>query len=195
MKGLPYTILLPLCSFISGSAKEGYTFPVTEEDIRDALHRSRSEEKGQKVHEQYGKSLIKAIRTPSGLKEVPPAEEYAARLFDPTYTVPEDIRDLEGNLIASEGSKVDPMADKTTPLETLILFDGTDPDHVKWAKGQPDAVWILVKGSPVTLEENEEHPVYFDQFGEVGKRFGIERYPCRLSEKEGKILIEEIPVR
>ena len=52
-------------------------------------------------------------------------------------------------------------------LVISYFFDGSNENHVEWAKQHMEAKWILVKGSPLDLEDETNHDVYFDQQGNV----------------------------
>lgn len=165
-------------------ATEGHTFPIQEKPFRPSIG-SVSSVDYEKIAEQ--------AKTPAPVQGLKEATEYRSFYFDPTYTVPEDVQDHKGNYLAREGQKIDPM-EHVASLPTLIFFDGTNEDHIAWAEKHPQAKWILVKGSPVEIEELTGHATYFDQMGGFSKHFGLKNIPCTISKKDNKILIEEIPL-
>ncbi len=164
-------------------AAEGHTFSIEEAPFRPHL--------GSLPSINYEEIAEKA-KTPPPVKGLGETTSYRAFFFDPTYTVPEDIQDSKGNYLARKGQTIDPMGYVST-LPDLIFFDGTNEEHIAWAKNYPKAKWILVKGSPVEVEELTGHLTFFDQMGGLTKRFGLENVPCKVSKKDHKILIEETP--
>jgi conjugal transfer pilus assembly protein TraW len=51
--------------------------------------------------------------------------------FDPTYTVPRDLTDTKGHVIAVAGQRVNPL--ETFPFhQKLIVFNGARPSEVDW---------------------------------------------------------------
>lgn len=177
---------LPLLFFSFGlSASEGHTFSIEETPFRPTIRGT--------VSIDYEK-IAEQAKTPTPVQGIGETTTYRAFYFDPTYTVATDIQDLKGNYLAKKGQTIDPMQ-HIDFLPDLIFFDGTKKDQIAWAKGQPRAKWILIKGSPIKVEEETEHPTYFDQLGELCKRFGLKNVPCTVSKKDNKILIQEIPIR
>lgn len=78
----------------------------------------------------------------------------------------------------------------------LLLFDGTNPEHIKWAKAQVgEFKWVLINGSPLELETQENRPIFFDQGGVICHQFDIANVPCRVLQEGKRLLIEEIPVK
>jgi len=66
---------------------------------------------------------------------------------------------------------------------------------VKWArKEEGECKWVLIRGNPIALEEQEKRGVFFDQQGAICAHFGIEKVPCRLKQEGKRVLIEEIPI-
>ena len=77
----------------------------------------------------------------------------------------------------------------------LLFFDGSNPKHIKWADSQEgEYKWILIAGDPLKLQEEKNHPVFFDQGGMYSRKFQVERVPCRITQSGEVLLVEEIPV-
>ena len=114
--------------------------------------------------------------------------------YDPSITVEQDIKDPKGNLIAAKGQVINPLEILSWGAPLLFL-DGNDPEQIAWAEHEHTlAKWVLIKGSPVDMEEKLKRPVYFDQAGMLTGKFGIRAVPCRISQKDKKLLVEEISI-
>jgi len=180
--------LFPILLISSGLfATYGHTFKIEEENMAEVILK-----KLPSALEDTTEKTIARLKNPPPVPNLQEAREYRAFYFDPIYTVQEEITDLKGNIIAEKGKLINPM-EKIEHLQDLILFDGTNPKHIEWAQSQEKAKWILVKGSPLEIEEESDHPVFFDQGGFICQKFAIEKIPTKISKKGSRLLIEEIP--
>lgn len=170
---------------------EGQVFPIAEENLLEILEKNLKEP-SQKQQEKWQKILEEKVKRPTPVQGLQEAKEYKSWYFDPTTTFEEEATDLEGNVIVSAGTKINPL--ETLSLQTGLLFlDGDHDDHIEWAKAQEgEFKWILVKGSPLALEEKEERNIYFDQGGFLCQIFSIKNIPCRITQEGNQLLVEEI---
>jgi conjugal transfer pilus assembly protein TraW len=174
----------------------GETFPIAEENLLTLIQQKLKtmEENGDlmKTRQTLAEKAAQNIRHPAPVKGLIKTETPRQWLYDPSITVDKDIKDLKGNLIATKGQIVNPL-DTLSWGAPLLFLDGDDPEQVAWAETQHTlAKWVLVKGSPVDMEEKLKHPIYFDQAGMLAGKFGIRAVPCRISQKDKKLLVEEI---
>ena len=172
---------------------QGENVPILEysmtEMIQEGLKHLTPEEKA-KIQEQ----MIAQVKNPTPVDGIQEATEYRSRSFDPSIEVAADIKDTKGTIIASKGTRINPLDQLSVKDRPLLFLDGTNPKHIAWAKTQgSQAKWILVKGSPLELVSLERQ-IFFDQGGFLTKHFHLTRIPCRIREQEDKLLIEEIPV-
>lgn len=125
--------------------------------------------------------------------------------FDPTLTVDHDIKDHEGNLIHSKGTRLNPL-DTLSWGDPLVFLDGDDENQVNWAlRHYSKAKLVLVGGKPLELSNTHSvntHSVrthrvkfYFDQGGALIKKFKIRQVPAVVSQDEKRLLIEEFLVK
>lgn len=123
--------------------------------------------------------------------------KYRSFAWDPTFTVKETITDMQGNVIARKGDRVNPF-DKVAYSQTLYFIDGDSRDQVRWVKQQiadkAEFKLILVNGNIRDVSEATDEPVYFDQAGVLTTRFGFEHTPVRITRDYRVLKIEEIPV-
>lgn len=189
-----FVMLLILCLSTLLEAHDfgtyGHTYPIQEQNILEYL-RERLLTATKEELELFSRKQIQRIREPKSLN-LPYATSYRSFFYDPSITVKEDIKDHEGNIIVKQGTKHNPL-DNGSFNNDLLFFDGTQESHLLWANSTK-GVWILVKGKPIELEEQEGRPVYFDQFGYITSKFGIKNVPAKVSQ-DGKLLkIEEYPL-
>lgn len=138
----------------------GQTFEIEEDPMLSTLNGQSIDTK--KLQEEHVEEITSYINSPTPVRWLKEAEEYQFHYYDPIYQMPNDITDLDGAIIAKKGQIISPM-DKIQTLQDLIFFDGANPKHVEWAKKRPKAKWILVRGSPLDIEETTNHATYFDQ--------------------------------
>lgn len=175
--------------------KEGYTFTVDEEDLKTLLQKKAAhfsekdfEEKTKQLREKLEKG--EGVLTPVQVEE---ANVYRSFLYDPSLSLQEEILDAYGKTLFEKGTTVNPL-DHVSVESALLFFDGTNPKHVAWAERQKaNALWILTNGNPIKLKEEKKRDVYFDQGGVYTRKLQIKKIPCRISQKEKHLFIEEMP--
>ena len=186
-------LLITLMASTTIFANSGCTFPIEEKPFGADIC-APTEEANAKMQQQQLEKVKDYIKEPPAVEGIKEAKKYRAFYYDPIFRVKEDIKTLDGHIIASEGQFVNALDDPTIATACdLIFFDGSNQNHIEWAKKHPQAKWILVKGSPLNLEEDTGHGVFFDQGGMYCRQFGIERVPAKVSIEGRRILIEEMP--
>jgi len=186
-------LLLALMASATVYAGLGRTFPIEEKPVGADI--TMPNETAIKKMQEEQLEMVKAyIEAPPAVKGLEEAKTYRAFYYDPIFRVKEDIKTLDGRIIASEGQLVNALDDPTIASACdLIFFDGSNEKHVEWAKQHMKAKWILVKGSPLDLEDDTGHDVCFEQQGMYCKQFGIKRVPAKVSVEGRRVLIEEVP--
>ncbi|MGE0198661.1 MAG: hypothetical protein AB7H48_03445 [Parachlamydiales bacterium] len=173
-------------------ASHGQTFEIEEAPFGSSF--SNSDTNLSAMQDKHLEEVEKYIKQPPAISWIEEAKTYRAFYYDPIYQVKENIKTLDGKIIAQKGQILNALDNEiyAKPCD-LIFFDGSNQKHIEWAKNHLQAKWILVKGSPLDLEEELDLNVYFDQGGIYCKQFGIERVPAKVSVEGRRILIEEIP--
>lgn len=184
------SILIALILFFSANATDfgtiGHTFPIEEQDLleymRERILCASMEEK----------KKLEQIQVISAHKEVKldQARENRCFFYDPTVTTQADIKDSKGKVIVAKGTHYNPL-EHMSLKDNLLFFDATQKSHLDWAK-RTRGLWILTKGSPIALEEQEGFPIYFDQFGSITHKLGIQAIPAKVSQEGYLLKIEEI---
>lgn len=174
----------------------GHTFNIEEDNLLDYLQielKSFTPEETAALEKKVRDHYLNLVEEPTPVAQLREAVIYDSYFFDPTITVSTDIEDHQGNIIVSKGTVINPLT-ICRLQEDLIFFDATKDSHLKWAKQQKaNAKWVLVKGRPLELMDKENRPVFFDQFGFLTKKFGIQHIPAKVSQDGLRLKIEEIP--
>lgn len=120
------------------------------------------------------------------------ARETHSRLFDPSFTVQRDIADQNGVVFAHKGQVVNPFDVIPVFDETLYFIDADDDRQIAWMKQQvPHTTTsrvILVNGNVRDSADALGSRVYFDQTGNITKKFGITQVPAEVKQAPGKKL-------
>lgn len=152
--------------------------------------------------ERHNRELQKktrmAIERPKPVEGIFKAKETHIFYYDPTYIVPENLKDHQGRIIHSKGTRLNPL-ETVTLSQGLLFFDGDDIDQVAFAKeklkeklAESSVKLILIKGAPLALSEELKVPVYFDQSGLLIKKLGIHHVPALVTQEGVRLRVEEI---
>jgi conjugal transfer pilus assembly protein TraW len=180
----------------------GETFPIQEKSLLEvikaklqALFESGKLEDHQKI---ILKTAKEQLNRPAPVRDLVKTTTPKSFIYDPSITVPYDLKDSEGQVFHHKGTKVNPL--ETHSLRSSLLFvDGDDSEQVAWAirehkTSEPfrKPKIILVQGAPFDLEKKLHLPIYFDQSGVLVKKLGINQVPARVSQTGKKLLVEEV---
>lgn len=177
----------------------GNTWDIQEQDAIDMI-KSRlgeMEKKGDlsKYWQNYRDTQLSGVENPKPLPGIEAVTDPQIRMYDPTYTYTETVKDHLGNVLVPVGAKINPL-DYVALSKAIIFIDGRDPKQLEFAKRRTDEhprdKVVLVAGSFLKLNRAWGRPVYFDQQGILTKKFGIERVPSVLSQKGRQLQIEEL---
>lgn len=195
--------LFSLCqlSLASDVGVVGRTYSIIEVDFMEMVQQRLSQEQHSPSWQEKQKNAIRTISKhvlrPSpvaiGVTEVP-------RIFyyDPTIIVPDDIKNAEGHVIVKAGTRVNPL-EYVHLYQTLLFFNADDVQQLCWAKRTEKrldqaAKFILTQGNIRKASRGFQQAVYFDQFGWLVKKLGIEHVPAVVVEADRKLEIrEEMP--
>jgi len=187
----------------------GETFPIEEKSLLEAiktklqvLAASGKLEEHQRIIMKKAKEQLNRPPIPTNWK-IHKTTEPRSFEWDPTITVPYDLKDHEGRVFHQKSTKINPL--DTHSFRCPFLFvDGDDPEQVAWAIKQHQLAEvshkpkiILVQGAPFELSKKLNLPIYFDQSGVLVKKFGIAQVPARVSstresQKERVLIVDEI---
>ena len=185
---------------------QGHSYQITEQEFLQMIA-ERLKKIDMKKEQKKMQSLVRdRVGNPRAVEAVKPATATRSFYFDPTYTLDQDVVLPCGKILHKAGTKVNPL--EHMDLNRRLLFiDTRRIEQVKWLMEELDKPLlgrkepvedrvILVGGSPSTLKEllKDEHKnkVYFDQGGELTKRFGITGSPAVLVQEGLRLKIDEI---
>lgn len=141
---------------------------------------------------QIQRQAIRRIKHPKPVAGIQNTRTPRTFYFDPSITVPYDLKDHRQRIIHKAGTTINPLS--MQPLtKPLVFIDGESEKQVTWALTMPRAKIILVKGS--AFELMERHPavtVYFDQYGSIVKKLGIQQVPACVTQAEDRLKVEEL---
>lgn len=202
MAGFLKIALSVLCiAFSNAYAKDlgqlGKSYPIAEPDLIETIKAMLAEKQANgeldAMHNDLKENGKRFVRRPPG-KPLPRATDYRAFAIDPTYTVPEDVKDAEGRVLYKAGFTFNPLEIK--PLtRTLCFIDGDDPDQVKWLDefcgDEVSFKRILINGDYIEVTNNTKARIYFDQNGFLISHFRIQAVPAVVRQSGGLLYVEE----
>jgi len=142
---------------------------------------------------QIQQKTLARLKRPTPVSGLRPTTVPRTFRFDPTITVPYDLKDHTGRLIHQAGTTVNPLHTHSL-TQSLLFIDGDDKDQVAWAMklAEPSKI-ILTNGSPFDLmEQHPDRTVYFDQHGALTGKLGIQQIPARVTQSGDQLQIEEL---
>jgi conjugal transfer pilus assembly protein TraW len=198
---LKVALLVACTASFSASANDlgqmGKTYPIAESDLIETIKAKLAERQASgeldALNKKWQNDGKQYVRRPPG-KALPRATEYRAFAVDPTYTVPNDIKDTDGKVLYKAGFTFNPLQVK--PLtRTLCFIDGDDPDQVNWLERYcSNAVSfkrILINGDFLEVSKKTKARIYFDQRGFLLSHFRIEAVPAVVRQSRELLYVEE----
>lgn len=185
--------LLSQCFLLTANAQDlgvfGETFEIAEEDflqhMMSKLQKMNLTGELKIAQNQIQEKIRRNIAHPKAVQGITKTEKEREFKFDPTITVTQDLADHNGKIFARAGEQFNPLDHvKMTPMLFIV---GNNNKHVSWALKKIEdrkifrhdfAKIVLVKGSPLDLQEKLDRPIYFDQQGFLTKKLGIEHVPA-----------------
>jgi hypothetical protein len=186
----------------------GRTYKVEEVDLYALIMERLKQVDWSSVNRKM-KEKILSYRPENSL-ELQQAERHAVRYYDPTFILPIDVRDAEGNLLYAKGTAVNPLervSEAVWKNRVYLFFNLQDGCQRKFVRdylkknGQKKLV-ILIADGHSNLKEITDfikeigYPVYA-LTDLVAQRFGVDKSLSIVSfvRKDGRALvrIEELP--
>ena len=179
----------------------GTTYPVVEEDMLEKIQNAAKNFDftawGQRAQSQFwaGKKFM----------ELPKATIARERTIDPTVEVKKDIVTPDGQVIAHQGERYNPM-EGVGFHQTLLIFNATDQDQVDFAVAYAKA-HAESKVTMIATEMDREKG--WDGFADVQNKIGravylmnqliedtfhIEHVPSLVTARDLAFVVTEVPV-
>ena len=178
----------------------GPTYGIAEPDLLEVIQSRlyQMEKNGElsKKQDEYRDRVIGAVEKPKpapGLKTTATKRTY---FIDPTWTLDQDIRNADGEILFARGLKVNPL-DHVALRDELIFFDGRDRLQVSFAKQamrklKGAAKPIMVAGEPLNLMRDWKRRVFYDQGGALVRRLGIRQVPAVVTQDGKRLRVDEV---
>lgn len=196
------SVSILLCSFAHAKdlGQQGAMFSIKETCILEIMKKKLQ---GMNLEEEWRKKVKSDVERPTNGYTLPLVKKTNKRFVDPTFTVEKDIKTPEGTYIAKKGDSFNILAkmQATSPalfnsVSQYIFIDGDDKKQVKWLKEQgltskENIKILLINGSPQEVQQELKRPVWFDQYGSIGKAFYVEKVPSIVRIKEHTLEIQE----
>ena len=172
----------------------GHTFIIKERSllqvIQERLQAASQSGKIEFLQKQFQEKVKQKISNPTPVAGIQKATIKRKFYFDPTYTQSEDVKDSFGRIIVKKDTTVNPL-NYVAWGEPLNFIDGDDQEQLDWGLKQSGRL-ILVKGSPIILQEKTTRAIFFDQAGILTRKFGITQVPAVVSQEDLQLKIEEV---
>lgn len=196
-------ILILAAALVSGAAAGtlatvGPVYEIIEEDMlahieRRLLELTRDGRLARLENEMRARAEDKLAAPPpaEGVRTTTAPRSY---WFDPSITLPQPITTPEGRVLAAAGTRVNPL-DTRAWSGRLLFLDGRDPRQHAFALrhlGDGKTKPVLIAGDFRPLSRNWKIPVFYDQGGELTRRFGIRHVPALVYQDGKRLRIDEL---
>jgi conjugal transfer pilus assembly protein TraW len=184
--------------------KQGSTFEIKEEGFVSMMHRKLQSLNLAEYQQKMQDVARKKVEEPTAIAGIGKASKTISYNFDPSYVLDQDVVLPCGKLLYARGTRVNPL-DHMSWDGKLVFIDGRDASQIAWVKGNyleeilpnqdhaknasnsDGTKIVLTGGRPLELEREIGSPIYFDQAGELTRKFNISYVPA-IVEQEGKYL-------
>ena len=195
-----YLLSLSMDTCARDLGKYGQSFAVAEKPFIQMLKSKLEQIDVQKEQEKMQEQARESAQNPKPVSGISLAREDRTWLHDPSFTLTKDAILPDGKVINKAGTKVNPL-DHMNLNRRLFFIDARENIQIDWLKDQLSNAdkdekvenrIILFAGSPLKLKEELGEDVYFDQSGELSKRFGIKASPALLVQEGNQLKITEV---
>jgi len=193
------SVLLLLATTVLAKRLEsiGNTIPIAEPSLLEVIHDhlQQMDEAGliTAQQQQFQTNAKKTLQRPKPI-ELPVTVTPQTRIFDPSITVFDPIKDVSGHVIVTAGSSVNPL-DTIALRQPLLFFNADDNVQQCWAKQKltkyPQAKIIITQGNIAITSKQFNSPIYFDQGGRLIHRFDIHQVPAMVTQTGKQLTIHE----
>ena len=180
----------------------GKSYEIAEQDALKAItNKLRVMKESGELDEKmlaWREQTVNRLKNPkAALAEPAKATKDKIRYFDPSLVLERDIFDHQGKIIATRGTRINPLERLPFFNEVLVFIDGNDQVQTSFAldllkEDQYRTKSILGKGDVFGLMEKFEQRLYFDQGGLLVEHFGILAVPTIISKSGNLLQIREV---
>ncbi|HCU6011367.1 TPA: type-F conjugative transfer system protein TraW [Legionella pneumophila] len=199
-------LLLIICMFYLpfAEAKDygvfGKTFEIAEMDfleyIQQKMKGMQANGEWKTIQFEFKKRVKEHIARPTPTRLLR-AEVNRTWFFNPSLTVPYDVKDSHDQVIVKQGTIINPL-DRVGLSSTLLFFDGDDEAQVAWVTQEltqhQKVKLILTSGSVKEVANQLKQAIYFDLNGFLVAKFQIKYLPVRVFQAGKRLQINEVTV-
>jgi conjugal transfer pilus assembly protein TraW len=175
----------------------GTIYSIKEPDMLTGIHArlDAMQESGELKRQKkavIARSIAHILRpTPvSTVSDLKSGDTPRTHFFDPSIVLNKNIINSQGDLIAKEGTVINPL-DHMHFHETLVFINSDNKDQMSWVKGliakfrsqSKRFKIILVNGNINTSTQYLKNRVYFDQTGSLCHKFSIIHTPTMVFQQ------------
>ena len=200
---LGFATLASLANSANSAERLGPVQPIVEPDfvaeIRKTLKQKERSGELAKLQREATDRAKRHVEEPPPVANVTRTTKARTFYLDPSYTQATAVYDHKGKMIVAAGTRVNPL-EYITLSTRMLFFDGRDPDQVKKAmvlikQAKQGIKPVLVGGKPFEMSRREKLRFYFDQGGELVRRFGIVHVPAMVSQDGYRIRVDELEIK
>lgn len=177
----------------------GNVYDIEEEDVVAYIKRKLGEyEKSGEIKRRQLAAIDKVKDTVMHPKPIPgisTATTNNTYFIDPTYTQQTTVTDPQGRILVPAGTKVNPLQFGGL-THKYVFIDARDEKQVAFVMKNFKATLadrvVLTGGSWVELTKKLGRQVYYDQGGNLTRRFAITKVPAVLKQDGLRLKIEEL---
>lgn len=177
----------------------GHTYDIREQDILEYIKEKLQKVDIDALNKEMREKIKENVERPKAVANITNAIEDKEYYYDPTFVLEEAIYDHNGTLIHPKGTIINPLA-KVPLASAMIFINGDKAKQVEYALKEykslnEKAKIILTKGAPIELQKHHKVWIYFDQFGFLTTKLGIEHVPAIVKQDGLKFKINEIALK
>lgn len=180
--------------------KIGPTYPIAEphaiKEILAKLQEKQNKGQLEQLQRDAQQRINQAALNQAPVQGLDNVRKSSVRHFKPVFTLPENVYDQDGRIVAVAGSSVNPLEVAPIPFK-MLFFDGREASQVELARklavehGE-SFLPILTAGQWDVISAELNQAVYFDQKGRMSQSFQLTEVPSLVSQEADQIKIEAI---
>jgi conjugal transfer pilus assembly protein TraW len=153
---------------------EGNVYPIHEIELTKLIAAKAGEFDFERYAENNKRQMedrVRTFRPVDAVSDLPIANISAAYKIDPTYTLPYDIRDAQGEIVYPQGYTFNPleaMARQGLSIRTpYVVINAERPEEMRWLErkvgnsARGTFVLVITNGHAYELSERFGFPVYY----------------------------------
>jgi conjugal transfer pilus assembly protein TraW len=187
-------------TFAKDLGRHGPMWEIAEPSLLDTIHErlAEMERNGQletmkQEMQETTRAYVNRPRPVMGLNKTKVANSF---VVDLSITLNRDLTDHKGRVFARKGTRINPL-DYSHFNQTIIMFDGDDPEQVEFALSRGnelDTLLVLTNGAPLELMRKHGRRFWFDQDAQLVSKFEIQFLPSVVRRDGNRMVVEEIVV-